>query len=90
MHYFVYILKSLKSDKVYVGYTSRLKDRILEHNIKNNLWTSQNKPWKMIYYESFTCKKCALEREKFFKTGYGRNLINCIIRTDPFNLIETG
>jgi putative endonuclease len=84
----VYILKSLNSSKIYTGFTSRLEDRIKEHNIKKCNWTSRNKPWKIIYYENFSCKRCALMREKFLKTGYGRNLVKCIIEADPFNLNE--
>ena len=74
--YTVYILYSEKFDKTYVGYTSDLKARLLSHNkLATKGWTIRFRPWKVIYTESFTTKKDAMDREKFFKTGKGRQYI---------------
>jgi len=87
MSYYVYVLKSLKDDIRYVGYTKRsIDERLSEHNIKISCWTSNHKPWKLVYYEEFKCIKCAINREKFFKTGYGRKLLDVILEADIFNL----
>jgi len=32
-------------------------------------------PWKLIYYEAYLNKKDAMKRERYLKTGRGRNYI---------------
>lgn len=78
MHH-VYILRSLRNNKTYIGFTSKSADkRLKEHNLGSNKWTSQNGPFKLIYYESFVCKEDALNKERFLKTGVGKKLIKLI------------
>lgn len=75
MHY-VYILKSLKSNHYYIGSTDNLKRRLMEHNLGlGGEYTRKNKPFKLIYYEAYLNKKDALEGERFYKTGYGREIL---------------
>ncbi len=70
--YYVYFAKSLKNNKVYVGVTNKdPKIRVKEHNDGSNCWTQHNKPFKLIYYERYYCKKDAYARENFYKTGFG-------------------
>lgn len=73
--YYVYILKSEKTGKKYVGQTSNLKKRIFEHNTKLTKSTRFGIPWKLIYYEAFENKTDALKEEKFLKSGKGRERI---------------
>ncbi len=71
--YYVYFIQSQKNDKIYVGKTS--KDpavRTKEHNAGSNRWTSKNRPFNLVYYESYICEKDALSRENFYKTGLGK------------------
>ena len=72
---FTYVLKSQKDDKLYVGWTNDLKNRILEHNSGNVVATKDRRPLKLIYYEACINKEKAIEREKFFKTGFGRRFL---------------
>ena len=65
--YFVYFLKSLKSAKFYIGYTSDLKKRLVEHNSRKNCSTKEDTPWKLIYYEAFESERDALMRERRLK-----------------------
>ncbi len=74
MHY-IYFLKSLRNDKVYTDATNKdPKNRLKEHNAGSNDWSRQNGPFKLVYYKRYYCKKDLLEREKFYKTGFGRNI----------------
>ena len=69
----VYILKSLLSDKHYVGYTQNLISRFKSHNeLGKKGFTTRHRPWRVIYVEFYTTKKQAMNREKFFKSGEGR------------------
>lgn len=78
--FYIYFAKSLKNGKVYVGSTSKEPNtRVIEHNTGSNKWTRQNKPFKLIYYETFVCEKDARLREKYFKTGIGKKVKKLIV-----------
>jgi len=50
MHY-IYVLKSLKDNKFYIGYTNDLRKRIELHNAGRVESTKLRKPFDLIYYE---------------------------------------
>lgn len=79
--FFVYILKSYVNDKTYVGSTSlEVGKRLQQHNLGSNKWTKANGPFKLVYYESYTCKEDSLMREKFYKTGIGKQIKSIIVK----------
>lgn len=65
--YYVYLLQSLKNESLYIGCTSGLKKRILEHNQKQSYHTKKYSPWKLIYFEGYISKNDAYSREKKLK-----------------------
>ena len=67
--YYVYILKSLKDQKIYTGYSSNLKRRISQHQLGLVKSTKNRRPVKLVYYEAFLDKKDAQNREKYLKSG---------------------
>jgi putative endonuclease len=76
----VYILYSEKFDKNYTGYTSNLIERFKSHNIfETKGYTLKFRPWKVIHVEFFNSKSQAMKREKYLKTGIGRELIKKLI-----------
>lgn len=79
--FYVYVLKSLKNGKKYVGYTSKPPlNRLKEYNNGSNKYTKGNRPYELIYEEPFDSEMDAKRGEKFFKTGNGRNVLNRILR----------
>ncbi|MCK4561190.1 MAG: GIY-YIG nuclease family protein [Calditrichia bacterium] len=78
--YFVYILKSEKDKKRYIGSTNNLQRRIAEHNRGTVKSTKFRRPFKMVYKEQFQTQKEAEDREKFFKTGRGRQFIKEVLQ----------
>jgi putative endonuclease len=73
----VYILRSLKNKKRYIGYTSReILTRLKEHNNGHNKWTKANKPFIIIHTEDFPNKTSAIKRERFLKSGQGRKWLD--------------
>lgn len=70
--YYVYLLQSCKFDKKYIGCTSDLKKRFKEHNNELVESTKKHKPWKLVYYEAYTSKYDAFNREKSLKSDYTR------------------
>ena len=73
--YYTYVLKSGKTNKMYVGYSSNLKTRIMEHNSGLVQSTKNGMPWVLEYYEACCKMKSAIKREKDLKTGYGRSYL---------------
>lgn len=69
--FYVYILKSLKDGKLYIGSTQDLKRRISEHLDGSVESTKYRQPMKLLCYESYTFKTVALKREKFLKSSDG-------------------
>lgn len=70
--YYIYVIKSLKDKKLYVGHTDNLKRRFNEHNTGQVKSTNLRKPFKLLYYEACNLLEDALKREKALKTGFGR------------------
>jgi putative endonuclease len=71
--YYVYIIKSCRTNEIYIGFTNDLKRRIDEHNKQQALSTKSKTPWHLIYYEAYTSEKDAILRENGLK-HYGRAL----------------
>ncbi|MCP5064071.1 MAG: GIY-YIG nuclease family protein [Ignavibacteriae bacterium] len=76
--YVVYVLRSLKDQKRYIGMTSDIERRIVEHNDGLVKSTKNRRPFELIYSEKFEAKSEAMKREKFFKSGRGREFLKSI------------
>lgn len=73
MEHICYVLYSKKYNKIYVGYTSSLIERIRSHNSENNKgYTKTFQPWIVAHLEVFQRKREALIREKQLKSSRGR------------------
>lgn len=71
--YYVYILKSVKNNQIYMGSTNNLRRRVTEHNDGVVSSTKRYMPWKLFYYEAYPTEKLARTREKRLK--YNGNAI---------------
>ncbi len=74
----VYILISKKDNKRYIGCTGDLKRRLLEHHSGRVKSTRYRRPLELIYTEEFGTKKEAVARERYLKTGKGREYLRNI------------
>jgi len=79
--YYVYILQSTITGKLYKGFTNDLKRRFKEHNQGKSTSTKAGKPWLLVYYESFNNETDARREELFLKTGKGRERIQNLLTT---------
>jgi putative endonuclease len=79
MHY-VYVMRSERDGKFYVGYTSDLRKRVKLHNEGRVLSTRTRRPFELVYYEACLARGDALKREKYLKTAYGKRYIKNRIR----------
>lgn len=81
IEYTVYVLRSSKNHKRYIGYTSKdPNNRLHDHLTGSNKWTRQNGPFCIIHLEAFEDKTEAIKREKFLKSGQGRSWLDQNIR----------
>lgn len=69
--YYVYVIRS-KKGLYYVGQTEDLDKRLLQHNSGLSKWTKRDIEWKIIHSESYATRKEAIIREKYLKSGRGR------------------
>ena len=77
--FFVYVLRSLRNRKRYVGYTGKnVEERLKEHNSGSNKYTSRNTPFQILYSETYLTKIEAIKRERFLKSGKGREFLDSI------------
>lgn len=65
--YYLYLLKSQKDHKLYIGYTHRLNNRLKQHNDGKVFSTKGRRPFKIVYYEAYASEKDARKREKNLK-----------------------
>jgi len=66
MH-FLYILKSLKDNKLYIGATNNIQTRINQHNKGQSKSTKYRRPLILVYSEQYISKSEAMKREWCFK-----------------------
>ena len=76
----VYVLLSLKDNKLYIGYTSDLKKRLTYHFNGQSKTTAPRRPFKLIFCEYFISKLDASRRERYFKTSPGKKSLKLITR----------
>ena len=82
----VYVLRVSTSRIRYVGQTVDMNKRLQAHNSGKSRYTKSAKPWKVIYTETYITRSEAMQREKFFKTGKGREFLNNI--TPKHNFLD--
>ena len=76
----VYVLYSKIYNKIYIGFTSNLAERLKSHNeLATKGWTVRFRPWQLIYTEEYLEKSVAMKREKELKSAKGREFIWAMI-----------
>jgi putative endonuclease len=78
--YYVYLLKSQETKKIYTGYSKDLKKRLSQHKSKLVQSTKGLGNLELIYYEAFKDKRDAIRREKYFKTTKGKRLVKLMLK----------
>lgn len=61
--YYLYILKSEVTEKLYIGYTNNLIKRFKEHNSGKSFETKKYMPWRLVYLEGYANIEDAKDRE---------------------------
>ena len=65
----VYVLRSLRNGRYYVGSTDNLGRRLREHSIGKSKYTRPLRPLELVYNEGCADRLEARRRERFLKSG---------------------
>ncbi|OGZ60148.1 MAG: endonuclease [Candidatus Spechtbacteria bacterium RIFCSPLOWO2_12_FULL_38_22] len=76
--YVVYAIKSKIRNYIYVGLTNNLDRRFREHNLDNEKTTKAYRPFKIIYTEKFETRIKARKKEKYLKSGVGKEFLKSL------------
>jgi len=71
---FVYVLVNLQN-RIYVGMSQSLNLRLKDHNYGRVFSTKGYRPWSILYYEECADRKSARVREKYLKSGVGKEFL---------------
>jgi len=77
--YYIYVIKSLSHDNRYVGSTDDIDRRVKEHNKGKCRYTKGRMPWALVYKEDYDSRSEAMKREKFLKSGKGREFLDKMV-----------
>ena len=73
--FYIYALKSRAKNYIYIGLTNNLQRRVKEHNSGKEKTTRSYNPFELIYSEEFKTRTEARNREKYLKSGCGKEWI---------------
>ena len=75
----VYVLQSVSTGRCYTGQTADLERRLLEHSNGLSGYTMGRGPWNLVHQEEYSTRAEAMRRERFLKSGVGREWIESIL-----------
>jgi putative endonuclease len=78
--YYVYVLKSHRDEKLYIGYTANLGTRFRDHQAGGVISTRHRRPLELIFYEAYKNMEDAKRREKYFKTSKGKSSLRMMLQ----------
>lgn len=87
MRYYLYVIKSFKDRKLYVGVSRDPNNRLKEHNSGKNKSTKYRRPFVLLHTRGFDSKKETYKYEWFVKnTGEG----NKSLKAELAKLVKAG
>jgi len=77
--YTIYAIYSKVDFRIYVGFTSDLKQKLKDHNAGRTKSTKGYVPWKIFYTEEAETRTEARKREKYLKGGSGKEKLKRLL-----------
>jgi putative endonuclease len=78
--FYVYVLRSQKTEKFYIGQTQDISNRVLEHNNGKTISTRSGRPWVLVHTEVFATRSDAIKRERELKSKKSHQAIEILIQ----------
>ncbi len=88
MIYCFYALRSEKDGRIYKGISKDVDQRLKWHNEGKTKSTRGYRPWNLVYIEKVGSLDTALSKEKFYKSGIGREILKELIKKWPRSSAE--
>ncbi|MDE2001578.1 MAG: GIY-YIG nuclease family protein [Patescibacteria group bacterium] len=76
--YFTYAIKSMSRKYIYVGMTNDLLRRVSQHQSGHERTTAPYRPFLLLYQEAHPTRIAARKREKYLKSGAGKEWLKNI------------
>jgi putative endonuclease len=73
--WFVYALQSVKDGNLYIGISQDPDRRLRSHNKGVTSCTRSRRPFILIFEEACRSRKEAREKERYYKSGTGREFL---------------
>ncbi|MEK7647397.1 MAG: GIY-YIG nuclease family protein [Patescibacteria group bacterium] len=77
--FYVYAIKSMARKYIYVGLTNNLARRVGQHNNKKEKTTRSFAPFKILLTETFPTRIHARQRERYLKSGIGKEYLKSLL-----------
>jgi putative endonuclease len=78
MDFRLYVIRTLSTRRLYIGHTMDLNKRFKEHNESFSCRFTKHipSPWTFVHSERCPTRSEAYRRERWLKTGKGREYLN--------------
>jgi putative endonuclease len=73
--FYVHVLKSQRDSTLYIGLTEDLARRLQQHHRGHGHSTKAKRPYVVLLSEAFETREAARDREKYYKSGFGREIL---------------
>ena len=80
MKAYVYILKSVKTEKYYIGCTFDYNKRLKEHNSGFSASTKSMRPWKIMFTQTYSTLSEARKIELWIKKQKSKEFVEKLIK----------
>ncbi len=77
--YYVYAIYSIKNSSIYVGLSASPEKRLQGHNYGMTKSTKPHRPWAMFYKEKIGDRVNARKKEKYLKSGIGKEFLKSLL-----------
>ena len=78
MEHYIYAIKSITRNYIYVGLTNNIDRRLEQHNGLQNKTTRSYAPFRTLLIEKCSDRIEARKREKYFKSGIGKEYLKTL------------
>ena len=76
----VYAISSISKNYIYVGLTIDVQNRLKRHNSGYEKTTRSYRPFELLYSEEHQSRIKAREREKYLKSGVGKEFLKNLLK----------
>ena len=77
--FYAYLLQSEPTGRFYIGSAVDPEARLVVHNRGHTPSTRSNRPWRLVWMESFVTRAEAVHRERYLKSQKSRIVLQALV-----------